>query len=184
MGVSAAPRDVDDLLGTRASSGDDELEDRGYRYRREMRVRDTVISYWWNSRRGACIAVTTEDGRYEAIKEQPESMCGEDHGNSRGPSNGRYRSSTPEIREVDGGNLAVDMGGCNVLFNRGGRIVNQGSSCSRGDVNEARDALDSYMREQGSYASDEAPLEDTAMTTVKPLGASQTGTGTSIAGST
>lgn len=72
------PRDVDDLIDIRASSGERELEDRGYRHYRTTKIKDNSIGYWWSSRREQCIAVTTEDGRFSSILEQPESMCGED----------------------------------------------------------------------------------------------------------
>ncbi len=72
------PRDLDDLVNIRASSGERELEDRGYHHYKTSKIRDSSIGYWWNSRRGQCIAATTKDGRFSSILEQPESMCGKD----------------------------------------------------------------------------------------------------------
>ena len=67
--------DLDDLVGMRASSGERELEDHGYDHRKTMKVKDKSIAYWWNSRKDRCIAVTTDDGRYESAMDQPEGMC-------------------------------------------------------------------------------------------------------------
>jgi uncharacterized protein YraI len=55
-------------------------------------------------------------------------------------------------------------GGCTVLFNSRGEIITNGSSCSDRDINKARQAMDSYRREQnaddhngrGGYADSEA----------------------------
>lgn len=77
------PRDLDDLVGARASSGERELEDRGYRHRKTTKIGNSSIAYWWNSRRGHCIAATTKDGRYSSILEQPDTMCDEDRARSR-----------------------------------------------------------------------------------------------------
>lgn len=68
-------RDLQDLVGMRGSSGERELEDLGYDYRRTIKVRDSSIAYYWSSREQRCIAVTTKNGRYDAINDQPESAC-------------------------------------------------------------------------------------------------------------
>jgi hypothetical protein len=67
--------DLDDLVGMRASSGEEELEDHGYDHRKTLKIKDKSIAYWWNSRKDRCIAVTTDDGRYESAMDQPEGMC-------------------------------------------------------------------------------------------------------------
>jgi len=75
---AAAPRDVDDLVGVRASSGESQLMQRGYHYRKTIRVSDNTIAYWWNGKKQACIAVTTADGRYKSIVDQPDAVCDKD----------------------------------------------------------------------------------------------------------
>ena len=67
---------TDDLVGMRASSGERELEDRGYRYRKTIKTSNSSIAYWWNSHKQDCIAVTTTDGRYKSIVNQPDAVCG------------------------------------------------------------------------------------------------------------
>ncbi len=82
-GVHAStPRDVDDLVGARASSGESALGNRGYQHRKSIKVSGSSITYWWNPRNQACIAVTTAEGRYKSIVTQPEAACDERGGNS------------------------------------------------------------------------------------------------------
>lgn len=86
------PRDLDDLVDMRASSGERELADRGYRHHKTMKVRGSSIAYWWNPRKGRCIAATTKDGRYSSIVKQPDSMCGDNaHDQGRGHHGGRSK---------------------------------------------------------------------------------------------
>lgn len=66
-----------DLVDMRARSGERELEERGYRHHKTTKIRNSSIGYWWNSRRDECIAVTTKDGHYSSIMDQPDAMCGE-----------------------------------------------------------------------------------------------------------
>lgn len=68
---------TDDLVGMRASSGESELKDRGYRYRKTIKTSHSAIAYWWNPGKQDCIAVTTTDGRYKSIMNQPEAVCGD-----------------------------------------------------------------------------------------------------------
>jgi hypothetical protein len=81
--------DLDDLKGMRASSGERELEDLGYHHRNTVKVKDNSIAYWWSPKRQRCIAVTTKDGRYDSIADQPESMCDDDRADSGRHHGGR-----------------------------------------------------------------------------------------------
>jgi hypothetical protein len=81
--VSASRYDsAEDLVGLRASSGEQELENLGYAHYNTITARDSRLAYWWNPREQRCIVVTTTDGRYESIVDQPEVMCGESQANS------------------------------------------------------------------------------------------------------
>jgi len=92
------PRDLDDLINIRASSGERELEDRGYSYRKTMEIKDSELSYWWSRHDRQCIVVTTKDGRYSSILEQPDSMCDE----SSHSSSGSRHSSHGDPKDVVG----------------------------------------------------------------------------------
>jgi hypothetical protein len=88
------PRDLRDVVGMRASSGERELEDRGYYYRTTLKTGNSSIAYWWRPRTQSCIAASTRDGRYASIVNQPERMCDDDrvnagtgHGTSHGGGN-------------------------------------------------------------------------------------------------
>ncbi len=97
------PRNLDDLVGARASSGERELEDRGYHHHKTMKIKDSAIGYWWNSRRGQCIAATTKDGRFSSIAEQPESMCGKDgHASNNDYDRGHHGGRGGDIDDLVG----------------------------------------------------------------------------------
>ena len=59
---AAPPRDVDDLVGARGSSGESALQSRGYRIAKQ----NGLTNYWWNSAKDQCIRVVTYNGRYDA----------------------------------------------------------------------------------------------------------------------
>jgi hypothetical protein len=44
--AAKTPRNLDDLVDMRASRGEDELEDLGYRHYKTMKVGDNSIGYW------------------------------------------------------------------------------------------------------------------------------------------
>ncbi|MDZ7991804.1 MAG: hypothetical protein RM022_009510 [Nostoc sp. EfeVER01] len=58
------------------------------------------------------------------------------------------------IDTLDNGNLSVtgmrSGSGCTVLFNAQGEILQQGRSCSSTEIREAQEAIDTYLREQGT----------------------------------
>jgi len=87
------PRDLDDLVDVRASSGERELEDRGYDQVKRLEVGQGLITYWWNSRHNECVAVNVKDGRYTAITAQPETMCDRSGGSSSGHHSSSHHSS-------------------------------------------------------------------------------------------
>lgn len=73
----AAPSDVSDLVGARGSSGESELESRGYVLQDSAQGEDRSYTYWWNARSKSCIRVTTNDGRYSDIRKEDASDCGQ-----------------------------------------------------------------------------------------------------------
>lgn len=58
---------VADLEGTRASSGESEMESRGFRNVDGFKSGSTSYTIWWNGRTGQCIQVGTWDGRYGSV---------------------------------------------------------------------------------------------------------------------
>ncbi len=155
--LASAPRDVDDLVGDRASSGERELKHRGYRFIKNLKTSNAIIGYWWNSRRDACIAVTTKDGHYKSILNQPEVACEKSGHGEHGRDHRRHHSSRPKLRVVEHGNVEVDVGDCTTMFAREGGLKHKESSCSPDDIAEAREAFRSYVREQRAGDGDEAP---------------------------
>ena len=95
------PRELNDLVDSRASSGERQLEERGYRHSKSMQVRESSIGYWWNARRGQCIAVTTRDGRFSSILEQPDSVCG-DTGRAADRDDRRHHGDRGDLKDLVG----------------------------------------------------------------------------------
>ncbi|MBL8180379.1 MAG: hypothetical protein JNL64_02075 [Blastocatellia bacterium] len=87
-----APNDVSDLIGVRASSGENSLRNRGYSYVKGNKNNNRSYTYWWNGGRSACILVTTYDGRYESIVGTNSSECGQNN-NGGGWNNGGWNGS-------------------------------------------------------------------------------------------
>ena len=71
------PGDLNDLVGTRGSSGETALESRGYVHHHTTEADTGKYSYWWNPSRKQCVRVFTSDGRYQEIKGVGSSDCGQ-----------------------------------------------------------------------------------------------------------
>ncbi len=74
------PGDLDDLINARASSGERALVDRGYVYIDHGRMEGHTWNYWWNQSKRACVAVMTDNGRYERIASVSSSDCNQASG--------------------------------------------------------------------------------------------------------
>lgn len=62
-------------------------------------------------------------------------------------------NDVPELHARNSGEIEVRFGhGCTALYNPAGRRINAGSSCSRTQLTNAHDAVERYMRENGSAA--------------------------------
>ncbi|MDB5452181.1 MAG: hypothetical protein JWO33_759 [Caulobacteraceae bacterium] len=70
------PADLGDLVGARGSSGETQMQARGYDFIKTVTVRDEKWSYWWSGSQGRCVQVATADGRYAAINSVPPLNCG------------------------------------------------------------------------------------------------------------
>lgn len=77
-GASAqAPSAIADLVGARASSGETQLEARGYQFIKGNTVRGEKWTFWWSAEQRQCVQVATLDGRYGAIQAVPAANCGQ-----------------------------------------------------------------------------------------------------------
>jgi hypothetical protein len=68
--------DLRDLVDARGSSGEAELERRGYTHIDTSKYSNTAYSHWWSNAKNSCIRVTTRDGRYQALVDTDPSDCG------------------------------------------------------------------------------------------------------------
>ena len=71
-----APKNVRDLIGARASSGETQLKQRGYELYHAEKGSDRIWANWWNQKDFTCISVVTMDGKYDSIVTAPTSDCG------------------------------------------------------------------------------------------------------------
>ena len=67
--------DFGDLVGMRASSGEQALEERGYKFVNLSKGDDRIWANWWNQDKNKCITVVTMDGRYDSITDTLPADC-------------------------------------------------------------------------------------------------------------
>lgn len=68
-------RALADLVGARGSSGEDQMNSRGYQFVRGAKTADSSYTFWREPRTGRCVSIRTTDGRYAAIVYTQESDC-------------------------------------------------------------------------------------------------------------
>jgi hypothetical protein len=66
---------LNDLKGMRASSGEAELENRGFRNVDGYKSGGSSYTIWWNSRTRQCVSVSTYDGKYNWIGDTQNANC-------------------------------------------------------------------------------------------------------------
>jgi len=91
MSVSAsgpAPRDIQDLVGQRASNGERALESRGYVHISSQKGGDRSFGQWWNPSTRTCATVATLNGRYDTIYTSNPIDCNQNSGPSSGSDSG------------------------------------------------------------------------------------------------
>ena len=69
------PPALADLVGARASSGEMELNRRGYAWQGTEKSGTDAYSYWREIENGQCVVVRTSDGRYASIAYAPDLDC-------------------------------------------------------------------------------------------------------------
>lgn len=112
------PRDLSDLVGARASSGESELQNRGYSFVKTEEGEDRKWSYWWNNNRRACVTVMTYQGRYGAITSSPAIDCGRNSDNSNN-NDGRQGVTVYADRDYRGTSQSFGVGR---FLNAGGQL--------------------------------------------------------------
>jgi hypothetical protein len=73
--VASTPGSVRDLVGARGSSGETQLEYRGFYLISGHIEYDSKVNYWWNGNTKECIKVVTNDGIYESIDKTTNADC-------------------------------------------------------------------------------------------------------------
>ncbi len=84
--------DLDDLIGVRASSSENAIEDRGYDLIKVDKSSDQIYQYWWNDRKNRCAIVRISDGKVRSAVRAPDSDC----------EKGRYSNSNNRDRNRRG----------------------------------------------------------------------------------
>jgi hypothetical protein len=73
---AGTPSELSDLVGARGSSGEQEMESRGYKY--VTMAHGT--QYWWNAGSRSCVGIRVADGRYESVASAGAEHCGQHAG--------------------------------------------------------------------------------------------------------
>lgn len=66
---------LQDLVGVRGSSGETEMQNRGYHFVATDKSESGVYMYWREKQTKKCVTVRVEDGRYQSIVYAPDSDC-------------------------------------------------------------------------------------------------------------
>ena len=74
---SGTPAELKNLIGARGSSGETGMKEAGYEFRNASRTDNASVTHW-RGRNGACVAVTTADGKYSSIKAVDAANCADD----------------------------------------------------------------------------------------------------------
>lgn len=93
-----APREVRDLIGVRASSGETQLKVRGYVWIKTEEGGDRKYMNWWKQGTRTCINVVTFNGRYDTINTVPAFDCNR---NSDGTITGGTSGGASEVNVDD-----------------------------------------------------------------------------------
>lgn len=91
--AQSTPRELRDLVGGRASTGESELQKRGYTWVKTTEGSDRKWSNWWNDSRRQCITVATVNGRYDSIVTSPQFDCNRNNNNNN--NNGNWGQTRP-----------------------------------------------------------------------------------------
>lgn len=75
LAVARSAGDLQDLIGTRGSSGESALESRGWILTDGHQGSSSAYTYWWNSSRKDCVMVTTRNGEYASITDVTPGDC-------------------------------------------------------------------------------------------------------------
>lgn len=73
--VGETPADLRDLIDARGSSGETELESRGYVNTGGSQGDDRVWTQWWHAGKQRCVTVVTAEGRYKSLVFAPRLDC-------------------------------------------------------------------------------------------------------------
>lgn len=66
---------LQDLVGARGSSGEQALQERGYKFIKGEKSGGDSYTNWRNTRTGQCVIVRTANGRYQSLVSAPDFDC-------------------------------------------------------------------------------------------------------------
>lgn len=66
---------LQDLVGARGSSGEQALQERGYKFVKGEKSGGASYTNWRNARTGQCVIVQTVNGRYQSLVKAPDADC-------------------------------------------------------------------------------------------------------------
>ncbi|MCD6544356.1 MAG: hypothetical protein J7K34_07585 [Flavobacteriaceae bacterium] len=85
---------LQDLVGAKGSSAENELENRGYYHiKTDKTVGNNIYSYWWNSRQQKCILYNLNGGKIYSILNTLPSDCNKSTNTNTSGRYGKYNNS-------------------------------------------------------------------------------------------
>ena len=122
------PGDLRDLIGARGSSGESELQNRGYSFVKTEGGGDRRYSYWWNNSRRACVTVVTYQGRFSSITSSPSFDCGRNDNSSNNNNDGRQGVTVYSEKNYRGTSQSFGVGRFLYAGNQLGALKNDDAS--------------------------------------------------------
>lgn len=73
--TGTSQNNVADLIGSRASSVDGFMRNKGYVHIHSSKSYGGIYSYWWKSTKSKCVSIRIEDGHVRDAKKTSNSDC-------------------------------------------------------------------------------------------------------------
>lgn len=85
--------DLKDLVDEKATYTESELINRGYNFVQSEISGERIYSYWWSSKRGKCVIISTQDGRTASVAEALATSCYQEERNNYNESEANRNSN-------------------------------------------------------------------------------------------
>ena len=91
---------LQDIVGSKGSSAEYELKERGYVHIKTDKSSNEVYSYWWNNKNKKCVSYRLNDGRVKSIVNTLPADCKKSDSNKKG-SNSNKNQDPVKVSDLD-----------------------------------------------------------------------------------